>query len=73
MIEELINVPTIGIVPHMDLNIDEEDGPSARTNKLEDPEEKQKEYDKLAASLREYLDMEKIYSILNEGMQTPLM
>lgn len=31
-------------------------------------EYKQKEYDKLAAALRESLDMEKIYSILNEGM-----
>ena len=68
MLEELINVPTIGIVPYMVLNIDEEDSISERTNKLKDPEDKQKEYDKLAAALRQSLDIERIYGILNKGM-----
>lgn len=70
MLEELINVSTIGIVPHMVINIDEEDSLSERTNNLENLVDKEKEYDKIALSLRESLDIKRIYSILNEGMQS---
>lgn len=85
MLEELINIPVLGVVPYLHLDLDDEDGFSKRSAeksapwyldapgqyllRLEGPplnpaQYRDSQFDALALALRESLDMEQIYKIL---------
>lgn len=74
MLEDLISVPTIGVVPYVRINVDEEDSLSENTVNnqgkadIELVGHKDEEYDKLATLLRNSLNINLIYKILNEGI-----
>lgn len=74
MLEDLLSVPTIGVVPYVQINLEDEDSLSENlldiyAQEIADLKEfREKEYDKLAKTLRESLDIKKIYNIMNEGM-----
>lgn len=74
MLEDLISVPSIGVLPYVHIKADEEDSLSENTLNsqgkadIELVENKDEEYDKLAAFLRDYLNIDLIYKILNEGI-----
>ncbi len=57
MIEDLLNIPVVGVVPFEDFNFPE-------IQAKFDKEELEKEFVKLSKSLRENLDIEKIYEIM---------
>lgn len=57
MLEDLINIPVLGVVPYLHLAPGYEDG---------SPERREAQFDVLAAALRESLDLEQIYRILGE-------
>jgi adenosylcobyric acid synthase len=73
-LEEIIHRPVLGVVPMLNVQIEDEDSLSAsnnmkiKTDKQDTPEFREAQYDKLAASLRSALDMSKIYDILNKGI-----
>jgi adenosylcobyric acid synthase len=74
MLEELINVPSIGVVPYVNIKVEEED--SIYENTLSGQKKADidlikntdGEYDKLASLLRDSLNIELIYGILNKGV-----
>jgi adenosylcobyric acid synthase len=71
MLEERIKKPVVGVVPYLDVIIEDEDSLVRGTPKNPEVTEglnslsyRQKQYDMLAAALREHLDMEFIYELL---------
>ncbi len=71
MIEELLNIPVVGTIPFMPLELVDEDtlvDYEKKCNTIPQKEEDiQEELDKLAKMVRENMDMEYIYSLLNFG------
>ena len=73
MLEELINIPSIGVIPYVNIEVEEEDGLSQRLLNSKDIDirldnHEDSEYDKLADLLRRSLSMDLIYKILNIGI-----
>lgn len=73
MLEELINIPSIGVIPYVNIEVEEEDGLSQRLLNSKDIDirldnHEDSEYDKLADLLRRSLSMDLIYKILNKGI-----
>lgn len=72
MIEEILKIPVIACIPMLDICIEGEDSlaESRSTFPLLSKVDREKEYDKLAKTLRDCLDMEKLYQIIfyNKGM-----
>ena len=77
IIEKLCGVPVLGIIPFIDINIEDEDSLSENSIKTKDSLEKdfginnynnfmQTEFDRIAQHFRANLGMEKIFQILNE-------
>lgn len=69
MIEDITDVPVLGVVPKIDINLDDEDSLTGNNiNKYEGIEDieayKDNEYNKLARALRESLDIGAIYKIM---------
>ena len=76
MLEERAQKPVVGTLPYLDIDIEDEDSLSARTKhrdsapssqqvKAGSPDYQQAQYDILATAIREHLDMEFIYSLLD--------
>ena len=69
MLEEIIKVPVLGVVPYMTVDIAEEDslGDKACHDevKLRSASYRSQQYDRLAQGLRDSLDMEAIYRIID--------
>jgi adenosylcobyric acid synthase len=69
MIEELLNIPVVGVIPYIDLELVDEDSLIDRdkrcnTEKQSD-EEIEEELNKLAKAMRDNLDMDYIYEIMD--------
>lgn len=69
MIEDITDVPVLGVVPKIDINLDDEDSLTGNNiNKYEGIEDieayKDNEYNKLARAVRESLDIGAIYKIM---------
>ena len=71
MLEERAGKRVAGVLPYMDVNIEEEDslvrgtgGFTRDASLTSDPQYRQTQYDKLAAGIRASLDMELLYAIL---------
>lgn len=67
-LEEKLDIPCLGVIPYLDINIEEEDslvdGKAGR--RIEDDFLREREYDKLAESISSHLDMKKIYEIIGD-------
>ena len=65
MLEKLIDIPVVGIIPYIDLNIADEDTLTDKTKKCEDGsqtrDELEEELEKLAEVVRANIDMDIIY------------
>ena len=70
MLEDIINIPVLGVIPYFKHNIEEEDSLNHKEKGLSniDLKKRQEEFDSLAAIVRDNLDMHKIYKILKEGI-----
>ncbi len=76
--EEITNLPVIGMVPYIKLDIEDEDslfdthsGPKIVNTSMSSTEYRtymNTQFDLLAKTLREYVDMEKIYEIMEKGV-----
>jgi adenosylcobyric acid synthase len=67
MLEERSGKPVSGVLPYLPVNIEEEDSllrGAAQKERLADKARREEQYDLLAAALREHLDMELVYEIL---------
>lgn len=68
MIEELLNIPVVGVVPFVKLELVDEDslidGDKKCNTEAQSYEEEEYELNKLAALLRENLDMDHIYKVM---------
>lgn len=74
MLEEITNVPTLGVVPYINVDIEEEDvlsesisgkkTPVINLNETDLKKYKQTQYDILADSVRNSLDIQAIYKIM---------
>jgi adenosylcobyric acid synthase len=68
MIEELLNIPVVGTIPYLSLNLEEEDSLGDKKNNegscnvnVED------ELEKLAKAVRENMDMDYVYSLIQRS------
>lgn len=69
MIEELLNIPVVGIIPYMEIGLADEDSLVDKYKKSNEIEQTQQELEeeirKIAGVFRENLDMKKIYEIMD--------
>jgi adenosylcobyric acid synthase len=67
MLEKLIDIPVVGIIPYIDLNIEDEDTLTDKTKKCEDGsqtrDELEEELERLAEVVRANIDMDIIYKL----------
>lgn len=72
MLEDIIKIPVLGVIPYFNHSIEEEDSIKDMGRKLafadDCIQDKEKQYDELADIVRQNMDMNKIYNILEEGM-----
>lgn len=72
MLEDIIKIPVLGVIPYFNHSIEEEDSIKDMGRKLafadDCIQDKEKQYDELADIVRKNMDMNKIYNILEEGM-----
>ncbi len=70
MLEDIINIPVLGVIPYFKHSIEEEDSLNHKEKELSnmDLKKREKEFDRLAAMVKENLDMDKIYKLLKEGI-----
>ena len=73
MLEERSGKPVVGVLPYLSVDIEEEDslirGPKVKPQndgQKDKTEYREKQYDILAAGIREYLDIPFIYSVMEE-------
>lgn len=68
MIEELVSIPIVGVIPYVELELVDEDSLIDREKRCNSEEqtsqEEEKELQKLAKTLRENLDLDYIYKIM---------
>lgn len=74
--ENMTGLPVLGMVPYLDVEIEDEDnlcdrrtGPKTHDGDLS-PEIRQQQFDRLAESLRKHLDMPEIYKIIEHGLNS---
>ena len=77
-LEEMAGLPVVGMVPYLDIDIEDEDNlfdlrKGLKTERMDLPKEKRMEllntqFDLLAESLTEHLDMEQIHQIMERGL-----
>lgn len=71
--EDMTGLPVLGMIPYMDIDIEDEDGlfDSAtglkKTGKNRPIEVLQRQFDRLAESLRKHVDMPRVYEIMKNG------
>ena len=75
MLEEKSGKPVVGILPYLNVDIEEEDSlirgsgeKPTNSEQIDTAAYKEKQYDVLAAGIREHLDMPFVYSILEGGI-----
>ncbi len=78
MIEDIAQKPVVGVLPMLELDLPEEDsqsldlqqrtGSGHQASPSDRREYREKQYDALAGAVRENLDMEKVYAILEAGL-----
>lgn len=74
MLEDIINVPVLGVVPYFVHSFPEEDSLCDNLrDKGDDSTDKKDQFDILADIVRENLDMAKVYKILEEGINDQYM
>lgn len=74
MLEDIINVPVLGVVPYFVHSFPEEDSLCDNLrDKGDDSTDKKDQFDILADIVRENLDMAKVYKILEEGTNDQYM
>lgn len=70
MIEEMLNIPVVGTIPYIHLELEDEDSiidyEKECNNKDQDESKKEEEVEKLANIVRENLDMNYIYSLIRK-------
>lgn len=70
MIEEMLNIPVVGTIPYIHLELEDEDSiidyEKECNNKDQDESKKEEEVEKLANIVRENLDMDYIYSLIRK-------
>ena len=77
MLEELCGVPVLGVIPYTDIRLEDEDSLAGAGMKTKESLEKeyaiknydehmQSEFDRIAGHFREYLNMAKLYEIMDE-------
>ena len=73
MLEDIIKIPVLGVIPYFNHSIEEEDSIKDNGRKFASTDncaqDKEKQYDELASIVRHNMDMNKIYKILEEGME----
>lgn len=69
MLEDIVKIPVLGVIPFMDINLEEEDGAGGKdlSSFFSSQEEKEREFDKLEQHLRKNINIEKLYSIIFNG------
>ena len=68
ILEEKTGIPVIGVIPYMEIRLEEEDSLFEKENFAVTREERDVEYDKIADLLVRHCDMKKINQILEEGI-----
>jgi len=68
ILEDITKLPVAGVIPHVDINLPEEDSlfDNAKVTQTANYESK---FDHIADNVRRHLDMNLIYEILNKGME----
>lgn len=67
MIEDLVHIPVIGVIPHIEVRLEEEDGAAGIKDVeyiTDDTKDLNDEFDKIAEHLRNNMDIQKLYSII---------
>lgn len=70
ILEDITGIPVVGVVPYTDVGLEEEDClfVNERKHHSTTKNEREAEYEKIAALLREHCDIKKIYEILERGI-----
>ena len=64
ILETCTGVPVLGVIPYLNLHLPEEDSLSGNPGKTaETKEERDAEFDKLAAHLSKHLDLDAVFNI----------
>jgi len=64
MLEDLINIPVVGVIPYGDFSIDDDDLKPANGTTEKNQEVKNHKFQQLTKTVRENIDLDKIYEIL---------
>lgn len=68
MIEELLNIPVVGTIPYLSLNLEEEDSLVDRKNNEDSSNVNvEDELERLAKAVRENMDMDYVYSLIQRS------
>jgi|GEM_PF-25255 len=69
--EKVTGIPVVGMIPYMPIRIEDEDNlidENTGQKPMQTAEDMEKEFNLLAESFREHMDMPKIYEILDKGI-----
>lgn len=69
MIEDLLNIPVAGVIPYLNINLEDEDSlvsESKPNMNLQTQDERRAEFEKLAQVIEDSLDMKLIYEIIGK-------
>lgn len=70
--EDLVKIPVVGMIPYLDIKIEDEDSLIDHYTGVKLPqtmEEMEKEFDLLAGNMEKYLDMDKLINVLEKGLE----
>lgn len=72
-IEEIADIPVLGMIPYLDIEIEDEDGlcdsrTGPKTAGDSTRQEQNRQFDRLAEALREHLDLNMLYKIIENGV-----